>query len=123
MIKYPQLVPSGRRYGVGTYPVDIRRGFGGGDVRFRFGTTRASITMELQYEYLTDAEAKLIRNHYRDSQGTFVAFQLPPVIWSGQSAPGNIIRTDTLWQYATAPAEQHLSGGRFNVAVPLVSVI
>jgi hypothetical protein len=123
MIKYPALVSSGRRYSIGQIPVDIRRGFGGGDVRFLFGDDRFGLSMELQYEYLTDAEAKLIRDHYRDNQGTFVAFQLPPVIWSGQSAPGNIIRTDTLWQYATAPAEQHLSGGRFNVAVPLISVI
>jgi hypothetical protein len=119
---FPSLAPVARRYGLGVYPVTIETGWGGGNVRFLHGTTRHGISMELSYENLTQAETKLIRDHYRLQDGGHQSFLLPSTVWAGQSDVTNIAPTGTRWKYASVPEETHKSGGYVDITVSLLSV-
>jgi hypothetical protein len=122
MADFPQLAPVSRSYNTGVFPMTVETGFSGGKVIFRHGEQRSGITLELQYLYLTAAEAKLIRDHYRAEADTLVPFRLPSIIWSGLSSAGSITSLSTLWKYAAPPEEEHNSGGLVNAVVQLLSV-
>lgn len=123
MAAFPDLVPSVRRYGFGLFPITTERGIGGGSVRFRHGATRHGIELELGYEYLSEAEAQTLRDHYRGQSGGSRSFMLPNAIWSGHSNPANIVPLGTAWVYAAQTEEDHLSGLLFNGTVRLLQVI
>jgi hypothetical protein len=123
MATFPAIVPSRRRYGVGLFPVTTQTGFGGGSFRFLHGNRRYGIQLELGYEYLGQAEAQTLRDHYRGQDGGHRSFLLPNVIWSGHSSPANIVPLGTAWVYAEQPAETHRSGLLFDVGVRLLQVI
>jgi hypothetical protein len=123
MTAFPAIVPSTRRYGFGVFPVTTERGFGGGSVRFRHGTTRYGIELELGYEYLSEAEAQTLRDHYRGQDGGARSFMLPNAIWAGHSSPSNIVPLGTSWVYAAQTEEEHLQGLLFNGSVRLLQVI
>jgi hypothetical protein len=122
MADFPSLAPVSRRYNTGVFPSTVETGFSGGKVIFRHGEIRSGITLELQYLYLTQAEAKLIRDHYRVESNTLIAFQLPGIIWGGLASAGSVTSLSTRWKYAAQPEEEHLSGSLFNVSVQLLSV-
>jgi hypothetical protein len=123
MAAFPAIVPSTRRYGFGLFPITTERGFGGGSVRFCHGTTRYGIQLELGYEYLSEAEAQALRDHYRGQDGGTRSYMLPNAIWNGHSNPANIVPLGTTWVYAAQTEEEHLSGLLFNGSVQLLQVI
>jgi hypothetical protein len=123
MAAFPAIVPSTRRYGFGLFPVTTERGFGGGSVRFLHGSRRYGIELELGYEYLSEAEAQTLRDHYRGQGGGSRSFMLPNAIWAGHSSPANIVPLGTTWVYAAQTEEVHLSGLLFNGSVQLLQVI
>ena len=123
MALYPAIIPSTRRYGLGLFPVTVETGFGGGSVRFLHGSRRYGIQLELGYEYLSEAEAQDLRDHYRGQDGGHRPFLLPNVIWNGHSNPTNIVPLGTSWVYAAATPEDHQSGLLFNGSVQLLQVI
>jgi hypothetical protein len=123
MASFPAVRPSKRRYGFGLFPVTIETGFGGGSVRFLHGDTRYGIQLELGYEYLSEAEAQALRDHYRGQDGGTRSFMLPNAIWAGHSSPANIVPLGTTWVYAAQTEEVHLSGLLFNGSVQLLQVI
>jgi len=123
MASFPAIRPSQRRYGFGLFPVTAESGFNGGSVRFLHGTSRYGIELELGYEYLSEVEAQLIRDHYRSRDGGHRSFMLPNLIWAGHSDPANIVPLGTSWVYASEPEETHRSGLLFDVSVKLLQVI
>jgi hypothetical protein len=123
MAAFPAIIPSTRRYGFGLFPITTERGFGGGSVRFRHGTTRYGVNLELGYEYLSESEAQTLRDHYRGQDGGHRSFLLPNAIWAGHSSPANIVPLGTAWVYAEQPNETHRSGLLFDVTVQLLQVI
>jgi len=122
MADFPSLAPVSRRYNTGVFPSTVETGFSGGKVIFRHGEIRSGITLELQYQYLTQAESKLIRDHYRVEANNLIAFRLPSIIWGGLASAGSVTPLSTRWKYAAQPEEEHLSGSLFNVSVQLLSV-
>jgi hypothetical protein len=123
MATFPAIIPAARRYGFGLFPVTIETGFGGGSIRFRHGNQRYGINLELGYEYLSQAEAQSLRNHYRSQDGGHRSFLLPDLIWNGHSAPDLIVPRGTAWVYASEPEETHRPGLLFDVRVQLLQVI
>lgn len=123
MATFPALQPASRRYSMGQFPVTIERGFGGGNIRFLHGTTSSSHTLELGFVFLTESEAKLIRDHYRGQDGSHVAFALSPEAWAGHSSMTDLVPTTTQWRYADAPQETHRDAGFIDVTISLISVI
>lgn len=123
MATFPALAPSTRSYSFGEYPVTTEAGFGGGSVRFLHNTTPNGITLDLTFNALTQANAALIRDHYRGQDGTHVSFELPDKVWIGQSSASNITASTTYWRYAQPPSEEHLEIGHITIAVQLVAVL
>ena len=122
MATFPALEPATRRYSMGTYPVTEEKGFGGGSVRFKHGATAYSHNLELGFAALTQAEAKLLRDHYREQQGGYIAFPLSAQAWAGHTSFTDLVPLSTHWRYASQPQEDHLSAGYVNVQITLVSV-
>ncbi len=123
MAAFPALRPATRRYSMGTFPVTTKTGFGGGSVRFRHGATASGHTLEMGFSNLTQAEAKLIRDHYRGQQGGYLAFSLSTDAWAGHTSATDLVPATTRWRYAAPPAEQQKSGGFVDLTVSLESVI
>ena len=122
MSDFPWLRPATRQFSFGQYPVSLQTGFGGGTVRFLHGIGRSAVTMELTYENLTQAEAKLVRDHYRLRQGSHQDFLLPELIWAGHSTAYNIVPQLSRWKYGAMPEETQKRGGYVDLAVTLVCV-
>jgi len=121
MATFPALEPAARSYDFGQFPLTEVPSIRAGTVRFRHGTTQQNYQLTLGYIALTDAEASLIRNHFQGQGGGYRSFQLPPIIWRGQTFSGNIVPTNTRWRYTAAPEEEHRSAGYVNVTVALGS--
>lgn len=123
MAAFPALRPASRRYSFGVFPVTEERGFGGGSVRFLHGSTSSQHELELGFELLTQAEGKLLRDHYRGQQGGFLPFSLSAEAWAGHTSATDLVPTTTLWLYAEPLEEAHRSGGLMDVTVQLRSVL
>lgn len=123
MATFPALRPASRSYSMGTFPVSEERGFGGGSVRFLHGSISSAHSLDLSFVLLTDAEAKLLRDHYRSQQGGFLPFSLSSEAWAGHTSATDLVPTSTLWVYAGPPEETHRKGGLYDVTVKLASVI
>ena len=123
MAMFPALRPTSRRYSMGAYPVTTRTGFGGGSVRFSHGDTPSGHTLELGFEDLSQAEAKLLRDHYRAQQGGFLPFSLSADACAGHTDATDLVPSSTYWAYAQPPEETHKSGGLVDVSIQLESVI
>ena len=121
MATFPALEPATRSYDFGAFPLTEQPSLSAGTVRFRHGTAATNFSLQLEYVYLSDAEATQIRNHYQGQGGTYRSFMLPAIIWKGHTFSGNVFPTTTRWRYADTPEETHLSGGLVNVTISLVS--
>jgi hypothetical protein len=120
---FPPLAPVSRSYSMGIFPVTTETGFGGGSIRFLHGSVSSGHTLELQYSNLTQAEAELIREHYRVRQGGYTSFLLSAEAWAGHTSATDLVPTTTRWKYASPPEEVQKKGGYVDLTVSLVSVI
>lgn len=123
MADFPALRPASRQYSFGSFPVTQERGFGGGNVRFLHGTTSSGHSLELGFSLISQAEAKLLRDHYRAQHGGMMAFSLSADAWAGHTSATDLVPSTELWVYASEPEETHHSGGFVDVSVRLSSVI
>ena len=121
MATFPELEPATRSYDFGLFPLTEEPSISAGIVRFRHSVTPQNYQLTLGYEYLSDAEATLIRQHFQGQGGGYRSFQLPPIIWKGHTFTGNVAPTNTRWRYTAAPEEEHRSGGYVNLSVSLGS--
>jgi hypothetical protein len=122
MATFPALKPATRRYSMGVFPVTEERGFGGGSIRFRHGSTAYGHTLELNFTALSQAQTKLIRDHYREQQGGYRSFQLSNEAWAGHASYTDLVPLTTYWRYSTFPTEQHRANGYADVSIALISV-
>lgn len=123
MATFPSLEPTSRSYDLGSYPVSTQPGWAGGVVRFRHGTNPAGHRLQLGFDALTAAEAKLIRDHYRTQLGGMLSFSLSTTAWAGHASMTDIVSGSTRWRYASPPEETHRSGSLIDVAVELEAMI
>lgn len=120
MADFPALEPLTRRYNLGALPVTTQE-YSAASVRFLHGTHPVKFTLELGYSNITQAEAGLLRDHYRSQDGPHIPFDLSVEAWAGHSSLEDIFPAFTQWRYAEAPEETHKSGGLVDVAVRLIS--
>jgi hypothetical protein len=123
MATFPPLSPEGRRYSMGAFPVTTEKGFGGGSIRFLHGSTASGHALQLAFEDISQADAKLIRDHYRGQEGGYISFLLSAEAWAGHTTFDDLVPLGTRWRYASPPEETQKQGGFVDVTVDLVSVI
>lgn len=122
MADFPGLAPTQRNYTLAQYPVSEERGFAGGNVRFKHGPDGYGFQLKLAFTALTQANAKLIRDHYRSQQGGYIAFLLPNAVWIGHDNITAITPATSLWRYAAPIQETHRPEGRIDISVDLISI-
>ena len=121
MATFPALEPATRSYDFGLFPLSEEPSISAGIVRFRHGTTATNQELTLSYEYLSDSETTLIRNHFQEQGGGYRSFLLPAIIWAGHTSSTNLAPANMQWRYIEAPKEEHLRGGYVNLTVTLGS--
>lgn len=123
MATFPALIPTARRYNMGVFPATEEQTPSSGAVRFRHGIIACGHNLELSFTALTENQAQLLRNHYREQQGGFISFSLSPEAWAGHTTFTDLVPTSTFWCYAAQLQEEHLATGHINVQVTLISVL
>lgn len=118
MAAFPALEPATRSYSQGIYPVASQAIFAADPVLFLHRPKAFGYRLKLGFVYLTAAEAKLIRDHWRSQAGGTEPFLLGPSAMLGHGNMG-IVSDTKRWRYSGPPAEQHLTGGLMNVTVEL----
>ncbi len=121
MATFPALEPATRSYTMGRYPIAAQPAFAAEPVRFLQAATSIGYQLKLGYAYLTAAEAKLIRDHWREQAGGLEPFLLSSQVMINHGGP-NIITATKRWRYIGAPQEQQLTGGLVNVSLELETV-
>lgn len=122
MALFPALEPKGRSYSFGVFPVTEHAGVAGAVTRFRHGAVSAAHVLNLNFQDLTQAEAKLIRDHYRGQQGGYLSFALSAEAWAGHASSTDLVPATTQWRYAQPPEETHKRGGWVDMTVQLEAV-
>lgn len=121
MATFPALEPATRSYSQGRYPVSLQPLFAADPVRFSHGPRPFGYVLTLGYQYLTAAEAKLIRDHWRTQAGGFEPFMLSPEAMAGHGLYA-LVPSVKRWRYLAPPQEQHLTGSLVNLTVELETV-
>jgi hypothetical protein len=99
MATFPSLEPTTRSLTYGDYPQLTHAAASGANVRFLMGTDRLKQRLQITYEYLTEAEATLLLDHYEGQEGGLIPFDLSSQVWSGYtSAP--VSSSDYQWRYS-----------------------
>lgn len=122
MPAFPALRPRTRSFNFGRYPVS-NQATSAGSVRFLHGNTSTDHQVRLGFLNLKQADARLIRNHYRNQNAGQVPFALSPLAWAGHTNFNDLVPSTTLWRYASEPQETHKNGGFIDVSVELLAVI
>ena len=121
MADFPALEPTSRVYVLGDYPQQIHTGASGGEVRFIQGPDRVIQRLTLGYEYLSEAEAKQILDHFETQQGSLIAFDLPNTIWAGYTTPP-VSSSNYQWRYVSEFSVNVGAPLRYNMSIELETV-
>ena len=122
MANFPSLAPNSRLYVPGSLPAVIATSLSGRATAFRRGNRRIAQTLSLSYEYLSEANMDLIKDHYIGQNGTFDIFFLSPEVWGDFASPPVPLLSDFAWKYSSEVTITDVSFDRFSVNVELESV-
>ena len=120
MPTFPAIEPLRRSYELADFPMEEEAAWPGVPVRYRTGydpLAAGGMVLRLDYEDLSGTEMQLIRDHWKSQQGGIVDFNVPPIIWQGntsQAAPA-LAR----WRYLAPPEETQKKGNRYDVSIEL----
>jgi hypothetical protein len=123
MTAFPSIRPTGRSYTPGQFPTKIYRGLSGATVKRIFGNRSFGHSIELEFTNITDANVRLILDHYYARGGNYTRFALPNEIFSGMSTSLRAVvqaPTNILWEYAQPPQVESVFNGRSTVTVSLI---
>lgn len=122
---YPTINPTSRNFDPGDYPIKSFRAQSGAEVRILYGNQRTNMTLELNYENISDTNANLFITHYDEVLGSYQTFTIPTNVragWSGSSAAINVTGSNA-WRYAEAPQITAVRPGISSVQVKLIGVL
>ena len=121
MATFPSLEPRTRSLTYGDFKQLIHKGLSGGNVRFLQSTDRIAQRLNITYEYLTEAQMKLLLDHYNTQQGSLIPFALSSSVWAGYSSVP-VSASDYEWRYV-GPFSVGLSSPlSFSASIQLESV-
>lgn len=122
---YPTLIPSARNYSSGDYPVKTFTSQSGAESRILYGSRRTGMTLELQYDNVTDANAELFLDHYDETLGSYTTFTLPTAAFTGWSGNKDAIDavTGNAWRYDGPPQVSNVRPGVSSVQIKLIGVL
>jgi len=120
MTTFPAIEPLRTTLNYGNYPIVSHEALSGANVRFLQGNKRLEQILNIEYEYLTEAQAQTIISHFNNQSGSVIPFDLSGIIWSSWSTPP-ISNNNYQWRY-TRPLEINISSpNRYNISIELVT--
>ncbi len=122
---YPTLTPTSRNYSSGDYPVKTFKAQSGAESRILYGNRRTGMTLELQYDNITDPNAEAFLDHYDETKGSYTTFTIPRAALSGWSGNTDAIDAATAnsWRYDGPPQITNVRPGISSVQIKLVGVL
>jgi hypothetical protein len=93
---------------------------GGFETRVLHGSRPVGDALSLGFNNLLEADARLIKDHYRTQNGGFYAFYLSNEVLAGGAY--NPTPSGQLWRYASPPSVEWVRPGVATVTVELVAV-
>ena len=123
MATFPSLTPNARSFALGDFPGTRHEGVSGVGVSFLFNSSDlVNQVLSLTYVAITEAQQKLITDHFVGQESGLIPFDLPSEIWAGYSAVP-VSSSNYQWRYAESlQVEPGGITGRFNITVQLVAV-
>jgi hypothetical protein len=121
-MSFPSLTPSTRIFSLGNVPQSPQFTIAGQQINYRKGNRRIAQTLNLLFEYITESDMNLIKNHYFNSEGTYNIFFLSAEVWSGYIIPPIPLLCDFAWHYVSAPIINNVTCDKFSVEVNLESI-
>lgn len=121
---YPSVIPSSRSFDAGDFPVKAFRSQDGAEVRLLYGSKRVGMKLQLGYQNVPDATAKLFVEHFHEMQGTYQLFVLPTETRGGWTEDQKWIDAEawgSRWRYSGPPQLSSVSPGVSTVQVELVA--
>ena len=125
---FPQVIPTGRTYGAGDFPVKSYRAQDGAEVRLLYGNTRVGMTLGWQFNNVPDETAEAFLTHYHGCQGTFQQFELSDGSgslikegWEGSSNAIGAVYWGSKWRYQNEPQVTSVYPGRSTVSISLIA--
>ena len=119
---FPSLAPTTRLYVPGDLPSVFQISLSGKSSGFRRGNRRIGQSLSMSFEYLTETQMLLIKDHYINRQGTFDTFYLSAAIWGDHVTPPVPLISDFIWRYSSQIVITDTSFDRFTVEVELETV-
>ena len=133
-VTFPNIIPTSRSYSPGTYPEAKFEAQNGAKTFIRYGNQRINAALSLSFSNITDADAVLILNNYKNSNedwGTdtkYVEFdsssETSPL--AGASVDLKVYFKEGLplrWRYTGPPQVQSVFPGRSNVSCSFVACL
>lgn len=126
---FPTLVPSSRAFDAGNWPIKTFKAQNGAEVRILYGNRRTNMTLSLQYQNVSDANAELFLDHFDEMFGTYSTFTLGDSIsgvrtgWTGNKDALGAGAQGSYWRYAEPPSVDSVKPGISNVSIKLIGVI
>jgi hypothetical protein len=113
MTDFPAIVPNEIQFDLGQHNISEVSTFAG-PLRFRHSPRVNRHTLQLTYRGLSQQDVGRIRQHYIDTLGTQLQFELPTSLWGGISP----VNSASVYRYASPPQEQH-TGFHYDVTISL----
>lgn len=118
MTAFPSLYPNSISLTQGLPQTSEYTAFGVGPIRFRHNDNVNQQDFQLVYTAIDQASIELIRNHYKNNNGTVGTFSVPIAILGGLK----ITNSNSKYRYVETPTEQHIGLKRYNVTISIVAV-
>ena len=117
---FPTLIPSGRRFKNGNFPITRHRMMSGTKQTMLYANAAFNAELRLVYANITPADAAKFMAHYDEQNGTHSSFKFPSAwaqqVWGGwdkQSGDETALATKGQWRYAAPP---RISQPKYGVA-------
>jgi len=122
---YPTLTPTSRSYSSGDYPVKTFKSQSGAESRILYGNRRTGMSLDLQYDNITDTNAELFLDHYDETKGSYTTFNLPSTALNGWAGNTDALDAATAnsWRYDGPPQITNVRPGISSVQIKLVGVL
>ena len=122
---FPDLVPTGRTFSPGNYPVKTFSAQNGVEHRMLYGSVRTQMTLSLTYSNIPDEDASKFMEHFDEMAGTFLGFGLPAAglgAKAGYTGDFKMNVENGQWRYDAPPQLRSVFPGISTVTVNLRGV-
>ena len=119
---FPSIVPTGRQFDAGQFPVKTYAAQNGAEIRLLYGNKRVGMTMQLTYTNIPDSQAKLFIEHYHAMKGSYTLFSIGTASRDGWSEDDKYLGASgwgSSWRYENPPQLTSVYPGVSSVSVNL----